>query len=178
MDVRITAKKVQINDTFKEHAEKKLKKLDRFFGESASAKVKLSPSKDKIAVEVTVIHDSLVFRAEHVSYEKTEALDGCVDGIIRQIRKNKTKVEKRLRDRAFADGFDTGDDADEAEEGVYHITKRKQFTLRPMSPDEAILQMNMLGHNFFMFKNAENGEITVAYKRGDGNYALLEPTFN
>ena len=93
-----------------------------------------------------------------------------IDKIIRQIRKNKTKIEKRLKDTAFKETF-----AEPVQEVDYEVIRRKKFKMRPMDIDEAILQMNMLGHNFFMFTNAENGEINVVYKRSEGNYAVLEP---
>lgn len=172
MNVKITAKKVQINETFQDYAVKKLAKLDRFFGEEGDAKITVSPIRDMVTVELTVKHENIIFRAEQTAQEKNEALDACIDRIIRQIRKNKTKVEKKLHETAFKDKF-----TDEVEEQAsFNVIRKKQFVLRPMSVEEAILQMNMLGHSFFMFKNAEIGEINVVYKRQDGNYAVLEPT--
>lgn len=173
MKLQITAKKMQVPQAFNEYAEKKLKKLDRFFGDEADAKLTLSTIKDDVIVELTVKYENLIFRAEQRAKDKNDALDTCVDKIIRQIRKNKTKVEKRLK----ANAFDAAEPEEEIEEqSRYEIIKRKQFRLRPMSEEEAILQMNMLDHNFFMFKNGDTGEINVVYKRDDGNYAILEPS--
>lgn len=174
MKLQITAKKMQVPQAFNEYAEKKLKKLDRFFGDEADAKLTVSTIKDDVIVELTVKYENLIFRAEQRAKDKNDALDTCVDKIIRQIRKNKTKVEKRLK----ANAFDIPEpDIEEIEEqSRYEIIKRKKFQLRPMSEDEAILQMNMLDHNFFMFKNGDTGEINVVYKRDDGNYAVLEPS--
>ena len=114
----------------------------------------------------------MIFRAEQRAADKNDALDACIDKIIRQIRKNKTKIEKRLRDNAFA-GASYEDEVEEQTQ--FEVIKHKAFELRPMSLDEAILQMNMLGHSFFMFKNGNTGDVNVVYKRDDGNYAVLEP---
>lgn len=172
MKLQITAKKMQVPQTFNEYADKKLTKLDRFFGDEADAKLTVSTLKDDIIIELTVKYENLIFRAEQRAKDKNDALDACVDKIIRQIRKNKTKVEKRLK----ANAFDVQESETIEEQRRYEIIKRKKFTLRPMNEEEAILQMNMLDHNFFMFKNGDTGEINVVYKRDDGNYAILEPS--
>ncbi len=174
MKLQITAKKMQVPQTFNEYADKKLTKLDRFFGDEADAKLTVSTLKDDIIIELTVKYENLIFRAEQRAKDKNDALDACVDKIIRQIRKNKTKVEKRLK----ANAFDIQESETVEEQSRYEIIKRKKFTLRPMNEEEAILQMNMLDHNFFMFKNGDTGEINVVYKRDDGNYAILEPSKN
>ncbi len=163
---------MQVPQTFNEYADKKLTKLDRFFGDEADAKLTVSTLKDDIIIELTVKYENLIFRAEQRAKDKNDALDACVDKIIRQIRKNKTKVEKRLK----ANAFDIQESETVEEQSRYEIIKRKKFTLRPMNEEEAILQMNMLDHNFFMFKNGDTGEINVVYKRDDGNYAILEPS--
>ncbi len=172
MKLQITAKKMQVPQTFNEYADKKLTKLDRFFGDEADAKLTVSTLKDDIIIELTVKYENFIFRAEQRAKDKNDALDACVDKIIRQIRKNKTKVEKRLK----ANAFDVQESETIEEQSRYEIIKRKKFTLRPMNEEEAILQMNMLDHNFFMFKNGDTGEINVVYKRDDGNYAILEPS--
>lgn len=172
MKLTITARKMTVNQSFNDYAEKKLsQKLDRFFGDGADAKITMSEHKNIITLEVTVKHDGLLFRAEQKATDKNDALDACIDRLIRQIRKNKTRVEKKLHDSSFREAFD-----DIVEEQVdFEVIKRKRFPMRPMNTDEAILQMNMLGHSFFMFKNGDTGQINVVYKRDDGNYALLEP---
>jgi len=171
MNIKVTAKKMQAGD-FAEHAETRLKKLERFFGEDFDAKITLSSLRGMVTLELTVKHENLIFRAEQSAQNKNDALDACVDRIVRQIRKNKTKIEKRLHESAFSADF-----ADEIEEqSSYEIIRKKQFILRPMNVDEAVLQMNMLSHNFFMFKNGETGDVNVVYKRDDGHYAVLEPS--
>jgi len=171
MNVTISAKKMNLGDTFTDYANKKLSnKLDRFFGEKADAKITASAIRDTVTMELTVKHDNLIFRAEQSAVEKTDALDACVDRIVRQIRKNKTKVEKRLHASAFNEVY--GDEVEEQTE--YRVIKKKQIVLSPMTVEEAILQMNMLSHSFFMFKNGGTGAVNVVFKRDDGNYSLLE----
>lgn len=172
MKTTITAKKMQIPQNFTEYAETKLdSKLNKFFGDEADAKIVLSEVKNQIVVELTVKFNSVIYRAERTAVDKNVALDEAVDKIIRQIRKNKTKIEKKLKDTAFKEAF-----AEPVEEvSDYTIIKEKKFELRPMDVEEAILQMNLLSHTFFMFLNAKSGVINVVYKRTDGNYAVLEP---
>ena len=165
MKVTITAKKLTINQSFTDYATQKLSaKLDRFFPEEAEAKITLEERRELIILELTV-----KYRAEQSAKDKNDALDVTVDRVIRQIRKQKTKVEKSLRTGAF-EGL-----APEAEEKEYEVIREKKFHLRPMSVDEAILQMNLLDHTFFMFKNADTGAVNVVYKRDEGNYAVLVP---
>ena len=131
----------------------------------------MSEVKNQIVLELTVKYNSMIYRAERSAEDKAVALDDAIDKIIRQIRKNKTRIEKKLKDTAFKEAF-----AEPVEEvSDYEIIKDKKFKLRPMNVEEAILQMNLLSHEFFMFLNADTGVINVVYKRDDGNYALLEP---
>ena len=170
MKVTITAKKLNISQSFTEYAEQKLSaKLDRFFPDEAEAKITLAERRDMIILELTVKYNGMICRAEQTAKDKNDALDVTIDRIIRQIRKQKTKVEKNLKAGAFT-GL-----APEQEETEYEIIRYKKFPLRPMSVDEAILQMNLLDHTFFMFKNADTGAVNVVYKRDEGNYAVLVP---
>ena len=172
MKTTITAKKMQIPQNFTELAETRIdSRLGKFFGGEADAKIVMSEIKNKIVLELTVKYNSMIYRAERSAEDKAVALDDAIDKIIRQIRKNKTRVEKKLKDTAFKEAF-----AEPVEEiAAYEIIKEKKFKLRPMNVEEAILQMNLLSHEFFMFLNADSGVINVVYKRDDGNYALLEP---
>ncbi|NLJ15721.1 MAG: ribosome-associated translation inhibitor RaiA [Clostridiales bacterium] len=172
MNIQLTSKKIPISPSFKEVAEKKISaKLSRFFSDEADVKILLSTRRDIVTVEVTVRHNNLIFRSEQSAEDKVDALNACIDRIIRQIRKNKTKVEKSLKESAFKESY-----SDYVEEqSDFNIVRTKKVALRPMSIDEAVLQMNLLGHSFFMFKNAETGLVNVVYCRDDGNYAVLEP---
>ncbi len=172
MKVTITAKKMQVPQGFTDYAEKKLNsKLAKFFGDDAEAKITMAEHKNQIILELTVKYNNMIYRAERKAADKNDALDSVIDIIIRQIRKNKTKIEKRLKDSAFKEIA-----VDENEEKDFEVIKHKKFVMRPMDIDEAILQMNMLGHSFFMFCNAQTGSTNVVYKRDDGDYAVLEPT--
>lgn len=172
MKTTISAKKMQVPQNFTEYAESKIdSKLSKFFDDDADVKIVMSEHKNQIVIELTVRYNSIIFRAERSAVDKNAALDDAIDKIIRQIRKNKTKVEKKLKDSAFKESF-----AEPVEEiSQYEVIKEKKFKLRPMDIEEAILQMNLLSHTFFMFLNAKTGSVNVVYKRDDGNYALLEP---
>ncbi len=170
MKVIITAKKLNISQSFTEYAEQKLNaKLDRFFPDEAEAKITLGERRDMIILELTVKYNGIIYRAEQTAKDKNDALDVTIDRIIRQIRKQKTKVEKSLRAGAFA-GLEP-----EPEEPAYEVIRYKEFKARPMTVEEAILQMNLLDHKFFVFRNADSGAINVVYKRDEGNYAVLVP---
>lgn len=172
MTITITGRKVALKDSFKERVEKKLKKFDRFFDDKAQANVTVTLEKNRQTVEVTIKSSGMIFRAEETQPLMEDALDKVTDALIRQIRKNKTKLEKRLR----ANAFDAINMADEVvEETDFKIVKAKKFPIKPLDVEEAILQMNMLGHEFFMFRNANTGEINVVYRREDGDYGILEP---
>ena len=170
MKVIISAKKINISQSFTDYAEQKLNaKLDRFFPEEAEARITLSERRELIILELTVKYNGIIYRAEQSAKDKNDALDVTIDRIIRQIRKQKTKVEKSLRANAFA-GL-----SPEPEEPDYEVIRYKNFKMRPMTVDEAILQMNLLDHTFFMFKNAETGVVNVVYRREEGNYSVLVP---
>ena len=172
MKMTITAKKMQIPQNFTEYAEKRLNsKLNKFFGEEADAKITMATHKNLIVIELTVDYNNMKYRAEQSSVDKEDALDAAIDKIIRQIRRNKTRVEKKLKDSAFKDvAYE-----DVVPESDYEVIRHKKFVMHPMDVEEAILQMNLLGHTFFMFLNANTGETNVVYKRADGKYAVLEP---
>ncbi len=173
MEITITGRKCSIRDSFRERAEKKLLKVERFFGEDAAAKVTATVEKTRQNVEVTVINNGMIFRAEESAENMNDALDRCVDSLVRQIRKNKTKLEKRLRSGAF-DSFTAADES-VTEETEFDVVRTKSVILKPQSVEEAILQMNMLGHQFYMFINSEDSLVNVVYKRADGGYGVLVP---
>ena len=185
LKITITAKKMQIPQNFTEYAEKRLAaKLDRFFGEDADAKITMAEVKSEIVIELTVKYNNMIYRAEQSAADKEDALDASIDKIIRQIRRNKTRVEKRLKDTAFKDlavaaAPDAAGAGNQSAAGDhYEVIRHKKVVMHPMSVEEAILQMNLLGHTFFMFTNANTGDMNVVYKRADGKYAVLEPIFD
>ena len=171
MNITIVGRKCTPRQSFKDRAEQKLKKVERFFGENAEAKITATVEKSAKIVEITLNKGDMIFRAQERSADLEDALDACVDSLIRQIRKNKTKLERRLRD-ANIDDFIA--EADEAED-EFEIVRKKAVILKPESVEEAILQMNMLGHQFYLFNNSEDDTVSVVYRRKDGGYGLLSP---
>lgn len=172
MKTTIIGRKCTPRDSFKEHADKKLKKIEKFFGADVEAKITVTVEKSSQAVEITINNKGVIFRAQERAENMNEALDKCVDTLIRQIRKNKTRLEKKLRDTSF-DAFEG--EADVAEEVEYELVRQKKVLLKPETVDEAILQMNLLDHQFYLFLNAETSEINVVYKRADGGYGIISP---
>ena len=159
-------------DSFKQRAEKRLSKVEKFFGSDAEAKVTATVEKNEQIVEVTIFHDGIIFRSQERAQNMNDALDRCADSIVRQIRKNKTKVEKKLKKGAFEayDAIDTFEPEDD-----YDVVRSKEISLKPQSVDEAILQMNLLDHQFYVFLNSANDKVCVVYSRKDGGYGLIIP---
>lgn len=176
MNINIIGKQVTIRDDMKALAEKKLAKFDRYFPEGADAVVTVRrEEKDQLRVETTISVGGTLFRAEESSSEFKNAITRCVELIEGQIRKNKTRLEKRMKTSfAAAEAALAVDSAPVPEEGEFEIRK-KTFLMKPMTPEEAILQMNLLGHTFYVFEDAENGEMCVVYKRNAGSYGLIVP---
>ena len=172
MNITVVGRKCTPRENFKERAEKKLQKIDRLFGAEASAKVTATVEKTSQTVEVTINHDGMIFRAQAKAQNMNEALDECVDLLVRQIRKNKTKLEKRFRSGAFDD---LAVEEPVEEEVNFELVRTKTIPIKPQSVEEAILQMNLLGHNFYMFRNSASDNVAVVYHRDDGGYGLIEP---
>lgn len=170
MNITIIGRKCTPRESFKARAEEKLLKVEKFFGKDATAKITATAEKNAMVCEITLTKNSMIFRAQERSDDLEEALDKCVDAIIRQIRKNKTRLEKRLRDVSFDDMTAVETDEDELE-----LVRTKSIVLKPETVEEAILQMNLIGHQFYMFRNAETDGICVVYKRSNGGYGLIEP---
>ena len=182
MKFTFTCKKIALNDSIKDYAEKKISKLDRYFPEEADAFVTFAvEKKNRCVVELTIrAANGTLFRAqeEDPDGDMRGAIDEAVAFIDRRIRKNKTRLEKRLRQGAFERALDVEDFSsfapDEPEEGEYHIVRSKTFPIKPMTRDEAILQMNLLGHSFYVFRRIDDNAICVVYHRNNGGYGLIE----
>lgn len=171
MKITINGRKVTVDNDLKAHIEKKLAKFDRLFPGESEATVKLSRVRDIERVEVTICQGPFLFRSEDESSTFMNALDCCMYAIERQIRKNKTRLAKRMRDNIRIPEYETGDIS---EEGDFRI-RTKTFRMKPMTAEEAILQMNLLEHEFFVFRDIDSGEICTVYKRLDGDYGLIVP---
>ena len=172
MKTTIIGRKCTPKDSFKLHAEKKLAKIEKFFSDEAEAKITVTVEKPEKIVELTIKSKGMLFRAEEAAKDMEDALDACIDFIIRKIRKNKTKVSKKLRDDVELTWEDEDEDVAEDE---FDIIRSKTVFLKPEMPEEAILQMEMLGHQFYIFFNGESEKVCVVYKRKDGGYGLIEP---
>lgn len=175
MKITYTARKVNLKDNFKDRVEKKLLKFEKLFSEDAAVNVVVTLEKNRQTVEITIRDHAMVYRAESTMEEMNDALDKVVDMLMRQIRKNKTKLEKKIKTSSIEDLLAEISDYDEPEDDEYRVVRKKQVLIKPISIDEAILEMNMIGHNFFMFINAETDAVNVVYKRSNGDYGILEP---
>ena len=176
MKITYTARKVNLRDNFKERVEKKLRKFDKIFSEDAQAFVVVTLDKSSQTVEITIRDNHMVYRAEKTMPEMNDAVDKCVDVLGRQLRKNKSRLEKRLRSGSLEELTAPAEEPEAVEEEDYTVVRTKSIPVKPITVDEAILQMNMVGHKFYMFTNAETGDVNVVYARDDGAYGLLQPT--
>ena len=175
MKITYTERKVNLRDNFKQRVEKKLAKFDKIFSDEAQAFVVVTVDKSSQTVEITIRDRAMVYRAEKTMPEMNDAVDKCIDVLGRQLRKNKSKLEKRLRQGSLEE-LVAPEEESVIEEEDYTIVRTKKIPVKPISVDEAILQMNMVGHKFYMFTNAETSEVNVVYLRDDGKYGLLVPT--
>lgn len=170
MKITIYGKQMSVRESLKAAIEKKLQKFDKFFGSETECAVTCKTRKGAKIIEITVNYGSTTFRCEDESDTFITALDRACEGLERQIRKNKTRLEKIMKSSAFViDELDN----DEYEEEEGFKVRTKSFPFKPMSTEEAILQMNLLGHNFFAFTEADSGAAAVVYKRKDGDYGLI-----
>ena len=172
MKTNIYTRKIELSAEKKAMIEKKLDKLSKFFDDSVSADVVVNTQKDKIIVEVTVRTVDMIYRAEERNDDVYNATDEIVEAIVRQIRKNKTRLQKKLREGVHKEyDFSSFEDVDQDE---IKIVKTKTHQVKPMSAEEAVLQMNLLGHSFYVFRNAHTNTTDIVYRRKDGNYGLIE----
>lgn len=171
MKTNIYLRKVELGNEKKEMLIKKIDKLGKFFDEAA-ADIVVSEQKDKMIVEVTIRTADMIYRAEERNEVVYDAADEVVEAITRQIRKNKTRLMKKLREGVSKE-IDFAPDIAE-DEAEIKIVKTKTHHVKPMSAEEAVLQMNLLGHNFFVFRNAQTNTTDIVYRRKDGNYGLIE----
>ena len=175
-----TDKKVKVPNDIPTAAEKELATVGRLFKEAATASLTFSVEKDRNRVEVTIRSSGTIFRVSESTSDMHASIDAAVASLERQIRKNKTRLEKRLRTGAFERSVDASTEIssfvpDEPEEGEYHVVRTKTFPIKPMTQDEAILQMNLLGHSFFAFKNEDaGGAFAVVYRRNAGDSGIIE----
>ena len=172
MNITYLGRKTTIKDSFKEYAAKRLKRLEKFFDDDPNVMIVVTNEGDEETVEVTIKSRGMFVRGEKTSRDRQISLDLVADVLSSQIVRNKNRLERRLKTPVPVIEELTGE---LEQEGPDTLVKTKKFPVAVMDVEEAILQMNLLGHEFFMFRNGETGEINVVYRRKDGNYGLLEP---
>lgn len=171
MKISIIGRQMNVWNEMKIIIETKLAKLDKYFNDECEATATLSNKRDQKCLEITIVSSGTIFRSEVEDETFRNALDRAINSIERQIRKNKTRLERRLRSGAFEDGIiETGEDIEEEPE---FIIREKSFPIKPMSVEEAIMQMNLLDHEFFVFRDDRTEDICVVYKRHDNTYGLI-----
>lgn len=174
MKFNIHGKKLEVTDSIKNYIEEKIGRLDKYFKdpENITTTVLIKLRGKGQVVEVTINANQFILRGEEMHDDLYAAIDKVSDKIERQIRKNKTRMHKKANKPLVSDFVI--DFENEEEKEVNEIVKRKQIDTKPMSEEEAILQMELLGHGFFVFKNCETNEINILYRRNDGNYGIIE----
>lgn len=175
MRFQIRGKNIQLSPALKDYVEKRLGKLDKYFENNPEAIVTLIVERGRHRVEVTMPINGFILRGEEESVDMYECVDLVVEKLERQIAKYRTRLNKKNKSQNIRE-LPTGTDGIAVEEYTDPLLLRtKRFAIKPMPLEEAIVQMNLLGHNFFVFSNAETEEVNVVYKRKDGNYGLIEP---
>ncbi len=181
MKFTFTDKKVTMPDSVHAYAEKKVGKLDRYFTTEPEASITFSVEKDRNKAEITLRSGPTIIRVSESTSDMLASIDAAVADIHRQLRKNKTRLERRLRqnafdaERAYDESTSFTEEGDEEDEEPYRIVRSKSFPIKPMNRDEAILQMNLLNHTFFAFRDEEaGGSFAVVYRRNDGDYGIIE----
>ena len=177
MKFTFTEKKVDLPKSVHRYAEKKVGKLERYFRTEPEVNLVFSVEKDRNKVELTVRAGGTILRVAESTSDMFASIDGAVTALERQLRKHKTRLEKRLRQDAFARSVpedELSSFVPDGEEREFEVVRAKRFPLKPMTVDEAILQMELLGHTFFAFKNEEGGRFCVVYRRNNGGFGLIE----
>jgi putative sigma-54 modulation protein len=175
MTFTFTGKKMEVSDELRAYAEKKIGKIDRLFRAESEAFVTFSIERGRNLAEVTLRNNGMYYRASELTNDMYASIDSSIASIERQIRKNKTRLTKKLRDNVFDRSAEAA--PEDEEEPEFRIVREKRFSMKPMTAEEAILQMNLLEHEFFAFRNQdEDNAFAVVYKRKNGGYGLISAT--
>ena len=176
MNITITGRNIELTDGLKAAVEEKLGKLDKYFTSEATANVTLSVEKDRQKIEVTIPVKGSIIRSEQVSNDMYVSIDLVEEVIERQLKRYRHKLIARQQEAKgyFKEDFLSGENP---EDDDVQIIRSKKFGMKPMYPEDACIQMELLGHSFFVFRNAETDEVNVVYKRRGNTYGLIEPEF-
>ncbi len=177
MKVTVIAKNMELTDALKEIVQKKISKLEKYFEANIEARATLSVQKNRHIIEVTIPFNGVILRGEEATSDMYKSLDLVEDKLERQIRKQKTRLSRRHGGSLRFGEINTIDLKSSEEEEQGQLVRVKKFGVKPMNSEEAILQMDLLGHNFFVYQDADSNKVNVIYKRKDGDYGLLEPDF-
>jgi putative sigma-54 modulation protein len=175
MKVTVNGKNIEVTDALRDYAEKKVAKVAKFFEKSpVGSQVTLRTERGIHIVEITVQVDGILLRGEEKTGDMYASIDGAIDKIERQVHKFKTRINRKFREenRVVLESSPS-----QKEQLEPQIKRTKRFAVKPMSVEEAVMQMDLLGHDFFVFSNSESDEVNVVYRRKDGNYGLIEPEF-
>ncbi|MCE5221995.1 MAG: ribosome-associated translation inhibitor RaiA [Clostridium sp.] len=175
MKVTVIAKNMELTDALKEIVQKKISKLEKYFEANIEAKATLSVQKNRHIIEITIPFNGVILRGEEATSDMYKSLDLVEDKLERQIRKQKTRLSRKHSGSLRFGEINNIDLKSEEDEGK--LVKVKKFGVKPMNSEEAMLQMDLLGHNFFVYQDADSNKVNVIYKRKDGDYGLLEPEF-
>lgn len=168
---------MHVSEGLKETLKKKFAKFDRYFGQETEIYATFSKEKNYQMLEVTIPVGKTILRAEEKSEDMVTAIEEVVSKLEGQLRKHKTKLQKRHMEEAQKFHLEEIEEYDDESEFQAKVVRTKKFAVKPMNVDEATLQMELLGHDFFVFLNGDTDDINVVYMRKDGNYGLIEPTF-
>lgn len=172
--VRITVrgKNVEVTDALHDYVAKRVSKLEKYFGSIEKAIITLSIEKDRHVVEVTIPLNGIILRGEEETEDMYASIDLVIAKLEKQIAKHKTRLSRKLKNQTLREPLILEPEITEEE---VKIVRSKRFNLKPMPVEEAVMQMNLLGHSFFVFRNAETEEVNVVYRRKNGDYGLIEP---
>jgi len=175
MKVIVSGRNITVRDSIRGMLESKLEKFDKYFKSDIEAHATISVQKNRQIVEITIpLKNGVIFRAEEATEDLYASIDLAVDKLAKQMRKHKSKIERRYKGHDSI-RFEAVEELKTKEEEK-KLVRTKKFSVKPMDPEEAVLQMEMLGHDFFVFRNGDTEEVNVVYMRKDGNYGLIEPT--
>ena len=176
MRVTVIGKNINVTPALREIVEKKISKMDKYFEPNVTARATLTVQKNSQIFEVTIPFNGVILRCEESTDDMYKSIDLVEAKLERQIRKQRTKLQRRNNDSLRFTNFEPLT-VEENEEKDGEIVKVKRFNIKPMSPEEAMLQMELIEHNFFVYRDADSNNVNVIYKRKDGNYGLLEPDY-
>ncbi len=174
MKVQVRGRNMEVTGALKEYVEKRLGKLEKYLDNLGDAQVTLTVEKDSHRIEVTIPINGMILRGEETTGDMYASTDMVVEKIEKQIERYKGRLIVKRPGKGNAEARPAGPGEDD---NSPRVVRTKRFAIKPMAIDEAVLQMNLLGHSFFVFSNAETDQVNVVYKRKDGNYGLIEPTF-